>query len=398
MVGSGPYYFRKGKMKQQQLELKSLRRTGGAASAEGVTYYRRAAESLKSYISRGNLQAGARLPGFCKMAESLEISKLTLDKALGQLEQEGLVKRQQGKGIFVADRLTTGELAVVMSPSLMGPNSSPVFKLAYFALIEEVHNLNPNWQVKMHSGRLPESAESHAASLDLMEPDVLGRLRGVFTFHDLFDLEERLTGAGVPVVTMGSASKSLGIYKVGYDHDDFLHKALEHLDDIGCRSIGLAWRGFTWPGYESEDQSDLEFAKKMELFGMQCRREWMPHCDNLITEQYGYDLFVNFWKQKLEKPEAIVVVDDVLCMGVLRAITHLGLDMPRDIKLITYGNKGVELPYHKTISRIEYDSTEQARVAAEMMMGLIQGKEPPERNTILSGKLIVGQTTVEKRS
>ena len=376
-------------MKQQQLELKSLRQGAKTVPAGGPTYYRRAADSLKRYISRGNLQAGARLPSFRNLASSLEISKLTLDRALGQLEQEGLIERQQGRGIFVADRLATGELAVVMSSSLMGTNASPAYRLAYVGLVEAIHKFNSNWQVKMHSGRSPETSESHAVSLDLMEPDVLGRLRGVFTFHDLYDLEERLIEADVPVITMGSASKSRGRYRVGFGtHDKFLYKAVKYLGDIGCRSVGLLWQKPRW----SQERRDLEFAEKAESFGMRCRSEWMPYTDNLVMEQGGYDLFVEFWQQSV-RPEAIVVLDDIFCMGILRAITHLGLDMPRDIKLITFANKGVDLPYHKPVTRIEYDPGEQTRLAAEMMIGLIQGKEPSEKHIRLPGRLIVGQTT-----
>jgi GntR family transcriptional regulator len=58
---------------------------------------------LRQRIDRGELPAGARLPSEPELAAELQVSRATLREALRAMELEGLVRRRQGSGTFVAD-------------------------------------------------------------------------------------------------------------------------------------------------------------------------------------------------------------------------------------------------------------------------------------------------------
>jgi GntR family transcriptional regulator len=58
---------------------------------------------LRQRIDRGELPAGARLPSEPERAAKLQVSRATLREALRAMELEGLVRRRQGSGTFVAD-------------------------------------------------------------------------------------------------------------------------------------------------------------------------------------------------------------------------------------------------------------------------------------------------------
>lgn len=359
--------------------------------SSGITYYRQTAEFLKEYISQSKLQPGDKLPSFRKLAKTMEISQSTLDRALRQLDQEGMIDRQPGRGIFITDRLAMGELAIVMKSPLMGADW-PRYRMAYAGLVEAIHEYDDvNLQMRMHSGSgsLTDRGEDFAASLDLSEPDVLRRLRGVFTFHGLYGLEEKLEKAGVPVINMGNSG---GKYVVVFEHSTLFHQALEHLSRVGCRGVGLLWNTPLHSKLSPSYQLDRIVSEQAESRGIRCRKEWISSVKVNSTERVGYEMFMRFWQQP-ERPGALIIPDDVLCKGVLRAILHLGLDLPGDLQLITNANKGIELPYHKSVTRVEFDTAEQVRLAAEMMIELLGGKTPAKKIILLPGKLIVGQTT-----
>ena len=61
-------------------------------------------DELKARIDRGELPAGARLPSEPELAAELQVSRATLREALRAMESEGLVRRRQGSGTFVAER------------------------------------------------------------------------------------------------------------------------------------------------------------------------------------------------------------------------------------------------------------------------------------------------------
>jgi GntR family transcriptional regulator len=61
-------------------------------------------DELKERIDRGQLPAGTRLPSEPELAAELQVSRATLREALRAMELEGLLRRRQGSGTFVAER------------------------------------------------------------------------------------------------------------------------------------------------------------------------------------------------------------------------------------------------------------------------------------------------------
>jgi GntR family transcriptional regulator len=68
-----------------------------------VPFYFQLAEILEQEISDGNCRPGDRLPAEPDIARHLGVSRTTIRQALGRLEQKGLIRREKGRGTFVAD-------------------------------------------------------------------------------------------------------------------------------------------------------------------------------------------------------------------------------------------------------------------------------------------------------
>lgn len=58
--------------------------------------------TLRQLITSGTLQSGERLPSSRLLASDLSLSRVTVESAYAQLESEGYLLRQTGKGTFVA--------------------------------------------------------------------------------------------------------------------------------------------------------------------------------------------------------------------------------------------------------------------------------------------------------
>ena len=79
-------------------------RPNGFAAA--VPLYYQLASILREHIVSGKYLAGDRLPTEEALARDYDVSRITLRQALGDLEKEGFIKREAGRGTFVADRRT----------------------------------------------------------------------------------------------------------------------------------------------------------------------------------------------------------------------------------------------------------------------------------------------------
>ena len=76
----------------------------GAASARALAF-QRLREALRQLIDSGRLPPGSGLPSERELAEQLDLSRVTVRRALAGLVEDGLLVQRQGAGTFVAERL-----------------------------------------------------------------------------------------------------------------------------------------------------------------------------------------------------------------------------------------------------------------------------------------------------
>jgi GntR family transcriptional regulator, N-acetylglucosamine utilization regulator len=70
-----------------------------------VPLYRRLSDAVATMVGTGELRLGDPLPGERVLAEELDVSRVTIRKAIKVLEDEGLVRRRQGTRTEVASHV-----------------------------------------------------------------------------------------------------------------------------------------------------------------------------------------------------------------------------------------------------------------------------------------------------
>ena len=72
---------------------------------DDLPIYRQIMRQLTDAIAGGRLAAGERLPSHRELSEQLVIAPLTVKKAYDELEAQGYIDTQRGRGTFVSARL-----------------------------------------------------------------------------------------------------------------------------------------------------------------------------------------------------------------------------------------------------------------------------------------------------
>jgi DNA-binding LacI/PurR family transcriptional regulator len=340
------------------------------------------------------MPVGMPLPAFTELKDGLNVGQLTIQRAYDMLESQGYIARKVGKGVFVADRTQAGELAVTVLSELLMPSASPYYGLVCNALVAMTRELWSHVDLKMHFGSLCANGHDFEPPPDLINPRTAAKLRGVFTFHPLHQVEKELEALGVPLILLGTHGKGACGYSVAFDSEYAVRQYMTVLAESGCRRVGIlgnvCFDDANEPHYL---EAVMNTARSMSL---EVRPEWAPvtMCKTRITDSVGYEQFMHLWRLE-DKPDGLVVLDDVVCKGVLRACLQLGVDLPRDVQLVTHTNKHVDLPYHKPITRVEFDAHEMARHAINITKNLLRHQEPEVRNVLVPGMVVKGETTVE---
>lgn len=89
--------------------MERLRVERGVVDPAGrVPLYRKLQAHLRDTIERGDLRPGDPVPSESQLIDLHSLSRITVRRALAELEQEGLVVKRQGSGTFVADYSRSG--------------------------------------------------------------------------------------------------------------------------------------------------------------------------------------------------------------------------------------------------------------------------------------------------
>jgi GntR family histidine utilization transcriptional repressor len=75
---------------------------GCMANANAIAPYMRVKQYLKRGLARGRWQPGAQMPSEAELVDRFDVSRMTVNRALRELQTEGLVDRVQGLGTFAA--------------------------------------------------------------------------------------------------------------------------------------------------------------------------------------------------------------------------------------------------------------------------------------------------------
>ncbi len=346
------------------------------------------ANQLRSRINDNEWKPGQRMPTDNDLIAEYAISRATVNHAMRLLVDEGLIQRKVGHGTTIAERSLTGEMAIILDENTLRDEGSPSYRICAYELMQLL-NAHEGWQGKLHFVRITNQFDTPPQGLDLMEPRRRQNVRGVFSFYRLMGLDGELQRLGMPLVYVTTPAESPGVY---FDMVPFYQTAMKHLKEAGCRSVGTIWCDYRSILNEPGGRNDI-FTAAARTHGLRYSPNWMCFSDQPpITEQLGRKLFREFWNLS-EKPDALIVDDDVMANGVVWAAREMGVRFPKDIKLISMSMRGLDFSPDQPITRLEYDPSLLAKHAVDMMEKVIRKEHPLDRNVAIAPTLIVGDTT-----
>jgi GntR family transcriptional regulator len=86
----------------------------------GVPIYMQLLDRIKQMVASGQLQPGQQLPTMRQLAADLRVNYNTVGRAYTVLDQEGVISTQQGRGTFIASRLSEDQIQKLRMDKLRG--------------------------------------------------------------------------------------------------------------------------------------------------------------------------------------------------------------------------------------------------------------------------------------
>jgi LacI family transcriptional regulator len=160
-----------------------------------------------------------------------------------------------------------------------------------------------------------------------------------------------------------------------------------HLLQLGHRRIGFVY------GIARDVQGFdrlLTYRKALEDAGVQADNTLEAHCGESLEEAYhaAYALL-----DRPDRPTALLVINDMLAVAVMRAAADLGLSIPGDLSVASFDDipgASYTIPRLTTVSG---KAIESGRDAVRLLLNRFAEPELPQQVTTAKVELIVREST-----
>lgn len=352
--------------------------------------YRAIFESLKESILAGEYGHGSRLPSETDLVRRFGVSRMTVVKAIKELQNLGLVVRRVGSGTY-ANFPTEQESRLfgllipelgqteIFEPICKGMASSP--SAASHSLL---------W------GTTPGQGQSKEQITEQLCQQYIGRrVSGVF-FAPLEltpakdEVNRRiiaaLARANIPVILLDRCFLPYPMRSkydlIGIDNRRTAYIATEHLVRAGARRIAFIGRPF------SASTVDARIAGYREALSS-CG---FPRNEDLVTRGDPGDEALIRDVLDRHKPDAFLCANDHTAATLMRTLIRLDRRIPEDIRIV-----GIDDVKYASLLPIPLTTQHQpcldiGRVAMSAMLERLNTPELPTRDILLNCQLTIRQS------
>ena len=361
-----------------------------ASVRSSIPKYRQVYEDLHSAIKTGTLQKGDRLPSETELGKRYSTSRITVAKAVSELQQQGLVSRHPGSGTHVlAPKLSSGHVFGLLIPDL---GRTEIFEPICHGMMQsplsKAHSLL--WGYTME-----ESAQQEKEAEHFCHKYIAQKVSGVFfaplEFTPDKDAVNRrivsaLDHAGIQVVLLDRCYAPYSMRSkydlVGIDNRRAGFLITQHLLLHGVKRVAFVARHLSASTVLARIAGYREalFAHRLSLQeDLVCRGD--PEDAGFIQKML-----------KECRPDAIVCANDVTAIRVMAGLASLGVRVPEEIRIA-----GIDDVKSASLVPVPLTTQHQncADIGAMAMVTMLQRVENPNLPT---RDILLQTNTVVRRS
>jgi GntR family transcriptional regulator, arabinose operon transcriptional repressor len=361
----------------------------------GLPKHRQVYNALRAEIAAGSFRSGQRLPSEADLVKTFGASRITIGRALRDLQQEGLIERRAGSGTYVRRahphvgpaRAAFGLLipdlveTEILEPIVRSLTGAPAAREHAFLSPGGALDLSP--------------AEKEDAAWERCAQYIERRVAGVF-FAPLEltpnkdRVNERISGAleaaGIPVVLLDRPTLPYGQREhhdlVGIDNRRAGYQITEHLVRAGARRIAfvnLANAASTVDARRAGYREALHAAGRLT--------------DPALTVEFDpSDMTPIAGLLHDNPPDGIVCANDRTAGLVMHTVLGLGLAIPADVRIVGIDDVHYASLLPVPLTTLRQPCREIGMAAMAAMLERVTRPELPPRQILLHTPLIVRQS------
>ena len=337
---------------------------------EGQTKYQALINYIMEQIDAGILHPGDRMLSENELSERFGISRQTVRKAMGVLEEEGIVYRVKGSGTYLNfDRRGNLEqknsIAVVTTyvdsyifPKTIQGIEKVLFESGYSVQISFTNNT-----LEREKGILEDLISRDDVAGIIVE----GTKSGLPNPN--IGLYRQLLARRVPVLFINTYYPELDVPHVSLNDVGAAETAVRYLINHGHKDIGAILKLDDGQGRLRY----LGYLSAMEAAGYPVTDSRMVWIDTDESKQLAYctDKILN----RVEACTALLCYNDQIAFQLIRILTQKGIRVPEDVSIISIDDSDLALHSEVPITSLPHPKEKLGSKAAEVLLQLIAGRK-----------------------
>ena len=188
-----------------------------------------------------------------------------------------------------------------------------------------------------------------------------------------------------PFVAFGRSNPELDFPYVDVDGVDGLCQAMQHLISRGHHRIAA----IAWPETSRVGNDRMRgYFESMQSAGLEIHPTWIERGEG--TFEFGREAASRLIElPPSERPTAFVTLNDTQAIGALHAVREHGLEAGRDIAIIGFDDAPMSQYLLPPMTTIRQPIQEAGRKCVEILVALMKGEQPQQRQVLFQPKLIV---------
>lgn len=194
----------------------------------------------------------------------------------------------------------------------------------------------------------------------------------------------RVRQRSLPIVEMGEL---YGVDSISTDYREATKEVVSYLLSLGHRRIGFVYG----VGSHGLGIDRLEpFQESLNMAGIPVEQDSIVECGP--TTEDGYQAAMKLLNLA-QRPTALIVINDLLAIGVLRAAADLGLRVPDDLSVTGYDDISMANYLTPRLTTVTKNAFAGGRKAFDLLLARIQNPGMPRQVIHDSATLIAREST-----
>lgn len=349
--------------------------------------HRQVFDSLLGAIQSGASKAGDRLPSEAELGKTFHASRITIAKAVNELQRLGLVSRRAGAGTYVLpQKQTAGCVFGLLIPDLGRTEIfEPICHGMMRSPLSSAHSL-------LWGHAMGQAEEQEKEAEQLCRHYIAQKVSGVFFApleftpeKDAFNrkIASALDRAGIPMVLL---DRCIACYPerskydlVGIDNRSTGFQVTRHLVRLGSKRIVFVAKPLSAP---SVDGRIAGYREALYCSGMSLR-------ENLVC--FGDPEDRSFIQSVLRqhKPDAIVCANDLTAARVMQGVLEAGVRIPQDIRMVGIDDVKYASMLPVPLTTHHQNCGDIGSIAMSTMLERIEHPNLPTRDILLQTSLVI---------